>query len=361
MMSQKKLTKLRNLVIVGLAYCHLIGSSQAIACSTFSFMDSGRAFVGKSYDWDKEQGVLHVNKRGVRKSALQVFPTDRPLTWTSKYGSLTLNQYGRELPNAGINEAGVVVEVMVLGGARFPAPDEKLSVNESQWVQYMLDMAGSTDEVVNLAKQARLSKILIPLHYMACDPTGACVAFEPIEGELVVTDLAARGNKVMTNDTYENGMRYLNEFEGFGGTRPVPSSKGSLDRFVIASDHVKRLSGMNSIEQGVGFAFEGIERVASGATKWRVVYDLDSKHLHFSTQSETSVKKAKVSEFDFSCSSPVKVYNMASGSAGDISRSFKDYSSDDNSRLIRSSLGRSVPEALLRAAENLPSTTECVE
>ena len=199
----------------------IMGSSESLACSTFSYLEKGQAFVGKSYDWDKEQGVLHVNKRGVKKSALQVFPTDRPLSWTSKYGSLTLNQYGRELPNAGINEAGLVVEVMVLGGAKFPAPDEKLSVNESQWVQYMLDMAGSASEVATLARQARLAKILIPLHYMACDTSGACVAVEPIGGDLVITDLTSQGNKVMTNDSYDRSMSYLKGFDGFGGNRPM--------------------------------------------------------------------------------------------------------------------------------------------
>jgi choloylglycine hydrolase len=340
--------------------CQIIGSSQSLACSTFSYLEQGRAFVGKSYDWDKEQGVLHVNKRGVKKSALQVFPTDRPLAWTSKYGSLTLNQYGRELPNAGINEAGLVVEVMVLGGAKFPAPDEKLSVNESQWVQYMLDMAGSASEVATLARQARLAKILIPLHYMACDTTGACVAVEPIGGDLVITDLNSQGNKVMTNDSYDRSMSYLKGFDGFGGNRPIPTSKGSLDRFVIASDHIKRANNMTS-QDGVKFGFDGIERVASSATKWRVVYDLDARMVNFATQSETGVKKANMTGFDFNCQTAVKVFDMGSSTTGDVSDKFSDYSSDENSRLVRESLGGSVPEALLKAAESLPETTECVQ
>lgn len=343
-------------VLFTLNFAH---SSKAFACSTFSFSDQGRAFVGKSYDWDKEQGVLHVNKRGVKKSALRVFPTDRPLAWTSRYGSLTLNQYGRELPNAGINEAGLVVEVMVLGGANYPAADEKLSVNESQWVQYMLDMAGSVEEVVRLAKQSRLAKILIPLHYMACDTSGSCVAVEPVGGELVITELGPRDNKVMTNDTYQSGMRYLQGFEGFGGNKPIPTSKGSLDRFVIASDHVQQASGGLGGQDGVSYGFNGIRKVASAATKWRVVYDLESRSVHFSTQSQTAVKVANMDAFDFDCHSPVSVYDMQTDDSGNVSKKFQTYSSSGNSELVRDSLGGSVPEALLRAAESLPETTEC--
>jgi choloylglycine hydrolase len=301
--------------------------------------------VGKSYDWDKEQGVVHVNKRGVRKSAIPVFPTDKPLTWTSKYGSVTLNQYGRELPNA---------------GAKFPGVDEKPSVNESQWVQFMLDMAGSVRDVVNLTKQTRLSKILIPLHYMACDSSGSCVAVEPVGGELVITDLSARGNKVLTNDAYESSMDYLTGFEGFGGSRPVPTSKGSLDRFVIASDHIKQAASLAG-RDGVSFGFEGIERVASGATKWRVVYDIDDRKIFFATQSSPGIKSIEIQDFNFECREPVKVFDMTSRGEGAVSSKFSDYSAAENSRLVRQSLGRSVPEALLQAAESLPESTECVQ
>jgi len=335
-------------------------STRALACSTFSYQESGNVYVGKSYDWDKEQGVVHVNKRGVRKSAIPVFPTDKPLTWTSKYGSITLNQYGRELPNAGLNEAGLVVEVMVLGGAKFPGVDEKPSVNESQWVQFMLDMAGSVEDVVNLTKQTRLSKILIPLHYMACDPTGACVSVEPVKGELVITDISARGNKVLTNDSYETSMDYLSGFDGFGGSRPVPTSKGSLDRFVIASDHIRRAASLDG-RDGVRFGFEGIERVASGATKWRIVYDVDARKVFFATQSAPGVKSAELKDFNFDCREPVKVFDMSSQGEGSVTSKFSDYSSENNARLVRQSLGRSVPEALLQAAESLPENTECVQ
>ena len=348
------------LVFVACVLGIVFASSPSLSCSTFSYVDSGHAYVGKSYDWDKEQGLVHVNKRHVNKSALQVFPTDKPLSWTSKYGSVTLNQYGRELPNAGMNEAGVVVEVMVLGGSKFPAADEKPSVNESQWVQYMLDMAGSVDDVVKLTEQVRLAKILIPLHYMACDKSGACVAVEPIGGQLVVTDLAAKGNKVMTNDSYARAMEYLKNYDGFGGSKPIPTGRGSLDRFVIASDHIKKANNF-AASDAVKFGFEGIEEVASGATKWRVVYDMDQQRVHFSTKTSTALKSTELGAFDFDCRQAVKVYDMASGESGNVSRNFKDYIKDTNSDLVRSSLGGSVPAALIQAAIDLPESTTCAD
>ncbi len=53
--------------------------------------------VGKSYDWNDERGLVVVNKRGVIKRALVLSPGNAPARWTSRFASLTFNQYGREL------------------------------------------------------------------------------------------------------------------------------------------------------------------------------------------------------------------------------------------------------------------------
>jgi len=59
-----------------------------------------------------------VNKRGVSKTAMPSDSSDRPnvslLAWTSKYGSVTFNGFCREMPGGGINEAGFVIEPMLL-------------------------------------------------------------------------------------------------------------------------------------------------------------------------------------------------------------------------------------------------------
>ena len=74
-MSRNNLFRFFTINLVAVFCCQIIGSSQSLACSTFSYLEQGRAFVGKSYDWDKEQGFLYVNKRGVKKSALQELVT----------------------------------------------------------------------------------------------------------------------------------------------------------------------------------------------------------------------------------------------------------------------------------------------
>ena len=176
----------------------------------------------------------------------------------------------------------------------------------------------------------------------------------------MVTDLAAKGNKVMTNDSYARAMEYLKNYAGFGGSKPIPTGRGSLDRFVIASDHIKKASTF-AASDAVKFGFEGIEQVASGATKWRVVYDMDQERVHFSTKTSTAPKSTELGTFDFDCRQAVKVYDMASGDSGNVSPNFKDYTKDTNSDLVRSSLGGSVPDALIQAAIDLPESTTCAD
>src|SRR5437660_3571671 len=90
------------------------------ACTTVMIPGSAEKIVAKSYDWDLGNGMALVNKRHVAKTALAALPGDHPAQWTSTYGSVTFNQHGRELPVSGMNEAGLVVEIMWLDSSVYP-------------------------------------------------------------------------------------------------------------------------------------------------------------------------------------------------------------------------------------------------
>lgn len=88
-----------------------------------------------------------VNPRGVAKTAF-VDKGEEPACWTSKYASVTFNQFGQEKPFGGMNEAGLVVEQMMLGETEYPAPDGRPVIELLQWIQYQLDCCRSTAEVI---------------------------------------------------------------------------------------------------------------------------------------------------------------------------------------------------------------------
>jgi penicillin V acylase-like amidase (Ntn superfamily) len=136
---------------------------QANACTTFVFNDGTNLLFGRNLDWVSDNGVIVVNKRGVEKSAL-VLPPHQSAEWVSKYGSVTFNQFGAEFPFGGMNEKGLVVEIM-LAPASYPTPDERTALNELQWVQYQLDNAACIEDVLQSDQLIRIQKINQNLHF----------------------------------------------------------------------------------------------------------------------------------------------------------------------------------------------------
>jgi penicillin V acylase-like amidase (Ntn superfamily) len=94
----------------------------------------------KNYDWNIGYGLILINKRGVAKKSASGQPENRA-SWMSRYDSLTFNQYGREFPSGGINEAGLAVELMWLDDAEYPADPRIPSFGTLEWIQYQLDQA----------------------------------------------------------------------------------------------------------------------------------------------------------------------------------------------------------------------------
>jgi choloylglycine hydrolase len=144
--------------------------STGFSCTTFVLKNDSTLLFGRNLDWVSDDGIAVVNKRNVEKTAL-VLPPSRPMEWTSKYGSLTFNQFGKEFPFGGINEKGLVVEIMLVK-TEYPEADKRAAVNELQWVQYQLDCSKSVEEVIKSDSFLRISKIRQNLHFLICDSAG---------------------------------------------------------------------------------------------------------------------------------------------------------------------------------------------
>src|SRR5688572_1406395 len=102
------------------AIVFVLFATAADACTTFCT----RGLFGRNYDFEIGDGMVVVNKRGMRKQS----NTAVPASWTSRFGSVTFNQYGRDNPTGGMNEQGLVVELMWLDGTRYPRPDARPEV-----------------------------------------------------------------------------------------------------------------------------------------------------------------------------------------------------------------------------------------
>ncbi|MEO6567574.1 MAG: hypothetical protein ABIO94_02325, partial [Opitutaceae bacterium] len=113
----KSSTSKKHLLTAGLALLALPGFAlRTDACTGFQFRVGENCYLAKNHDFMIGDGLLCVNRRGLGKRSVQVA---QPAEWVARYGSVTYNQYGREMPNGGMNEAGLVVEMLWLHEAKY--------------------------------------------------------------------------------------------------------------------------------------------------------------------------------------------------------------------------------------------------
>ena len=122
-------------------------------CTTFCMSVNGRVVFGQNYDWETHIGMLMVNKRSVSRESL----TQRPAHWTSRYASITFNQYGRDFPTGGMNEMGLVVALMDLAETQYPEVDSRPSAGVQDWMQYQLDLSADVDQAIANASAIRVA------------------------------------------------------------------------------------------------------------------------------------------------------------------------------------------------------------
>jgi penicillin V acylase-like amidase (Ntn superfamily) len=316
-------------------------------CSTFVIEKDSQFLVAKSYDWIVEDGLVIVNKRHIAKQAMT---SDRPMQWISKYGSVVFTQAGRELPMGGMNEAGLVIELMYLADTTYPVPDSRYSIRELQWIQYQLDTARSVEEVLASNETLRIDRNSKSLnHFMIVDSSGHRAIIEFIDGQTVVRTRSEMLTPVLTNHTYQACIEYLEKHQNFGGSQLPQGGFDSLDRFVRIAALLREFSLSTSpADRDNAFrmtaSVSNFGEVSGEATmenliskmraKWNIVYDISARTIHFLTGRHQTIRTIHLDAFDFEGNTDVLVLNMQEKLEGDVSRDFIPYTYELNRNLI---------------------------
>jgi len=281
---------MRPLIIFGLVWVTISFLWPALrlsACTVFYLKYGGFEILGKNLDWDHEEGLIYVNKQQSTKDALMIDPSQhgQPARWTSRYGSITFNQHGREMPMGGMNEQGLVVEALLLGKTRYPGRDRRPTVRGLQWVQYQLDMHRTVEEVIASDAQIRIRPTKFPsLHYW------------------------------------------------HKGRPPLFDTFNSVWRFLRVA---RKLQDYDPARPAVDYAFEILDAAGQAEfTRWSIVYDIQNQCIHFLTRGHKPIRHFDLTTFNFSCATPVRQLDIQARLAGDVSRRFSDYDYLANRDLI---------------------------
>jgi len=291
----------------------LLASGPAQACTTFVLLSSNHVYFGRSFAWYSEDAQVVVNPRGVQKSSL-VFPQSTPAKWVSKYGSVTFNSGGWELPTGGMNEAGLVVEDMWLSETQWPAPDSRAALNPLQWIQYQLDNCRTVDEVIASDKQVRVEGGGMPatVHYLVCDAAGNSAVIEFLNGKTVVHRGAGQTCRALANEPYAAAA--ANAEKHPLGPKPPERLKGDpqYERFKRASARTAAFQP-GTPKEDLEYAFETLKQVNQGReTRWEMVYDLTERRIHYRTLSHPVMRVLDLTRLDFTCRGPVRFFRLLS-------------------------------------------------
>jgi choloylglycine hydrolase len=294
---------------------------QISACSAF-FCNTDNKLLAKNFDWHSGEGYLIKNLKGQVKYSYG-FRNSNVAKWTSKYGSITFNQIGKEFPYGGINEKGLVIEQLWLSNSQYKENNNE-EISELEWIQYQLDNYSTINEVINHINNLTI-KPNATIHFILADKTGNSTVIEFVNGNVVINNQKT-AIQIVTNSTLNSSFNY------YKNTKNINKfSRNSLDRYCILRDT------LNANSLTVNDAFEKLNLVKeigkNYKTYWSIVYDIDKLEIHFKSYDNENIKTISLADFDFSKIGKVKYSSINSKKV-----EFKEYNITVNGKLLSSAM-----------------------
>lgn len=268
-------------------------STLSSACSALFIKDT-QMFLGKNFDWYNGEGVVMQNKRGVKKVAYGL-DKENVVGWTSRFGSVTFNQVGKEFPYGGVNERGLAIEMLWYSDSYYEESGQP-TISELEWIQYNLDNYKTAAEVQFYLDSMNINPVNSNLHYIVADRGGRSFVVDFVNGKAVVSNTEEEF-QALTNSNY---LESLNYYERNKNNIDF-DSRESADRFCqltskATSIESKTVDGMFSILD------ESSEERDNYKTYWTIVYDLKNLTVYYKSNDNPSVKKVDLRGIMFSYS-----------------------------------------------------------
>jgi penicillin V acylase-like amidase (Ntn superfamily) len=103
-------------------------------------------------------------------------------------------------------------------------------------VQYVLDNCQTINEVIEQLNKFQCRPIIQQLHYLIADRFGCTSVVEFNGSEFDFYDADKTGFPILSNNRYNLSLKYLTNFNGFGGDLPIKNRPGSNERFVTVAN-----------------------------------------------------------------------------------------------------------------------------
>ncbi|MBU1096425.1 MAG: linear amide C-N hydrolase [Bacteroidetes bacterium] len=368
------MNKKGNLFFIAIVF--VLSYSLVFPCTSFIMKNDNSLLLGHNLDWHIGIGLFMTNKRNVEKTAL-MDSLENPAKWVSKFGSITFNQVGRELPYGGMNEKGLVVEQMTLDQTNYPGRDSRQSISACQWIQYQLDNCSTIQEVISTDQVIRIVDRSSKFHFLICDGFGNSAVIEFINGKMIAKTNELLPVTALANSPYDESISAYK-------TKSSTEFNRSLYNFCTAASMIDNYS-KNDVNDAISYSFNILKSVGQGHfTKWSIVYDIKNLKVYFKvfespTLTETQIiflkdegfaktKIVDLNKIDYTCSSPCLVMDLELDREGLVNSYFQNYSTSINKEYIsktfdyfwRLGVPIQVSDAELNYLAKYPESFKCI-
>ena len=354
----KKIIYLATIVLIGV-------SISSIACSTFCIENNKNVVVGYSMDYHNLNGLVMVNMPKVNKQALLPIES-KPMSWTSKYGSITFTFFAKNMPMTGMNEKGLVITAMNLAnGGALPEKDSRQPLNALNWVQYQLDCSKDINDVINSNKTIRIESSFTGnrhLHYFVADKKGNCATVELLNGTLVVHKGKELPVKTLTNWTYDSSINKLINYlfgnkgniklSGIINPESWKDEEKDDPRFIRLAYLLNQYKKQPEVST-LKYAFSVLQDASFDPsnpkytrTVWSIAFDPTTMKIYFKSKNNLKIQELSFIEFDFKKSSEPLFFDM-NKDITDIKKDFKTYNPEEALNLIDTNYKLNVYKHLL--------------
>jgi penicillin V acylase-like amidase (Ntn superfamily)/uncharacterized protein (DUF2141 family) len=254
-----------------------------------------KLLLGKNFDWTFDQGYIVKNVKNTTKVAYYTH-NGTPASWTSKYGNITFNQNGKEMPYGGMNEKGLVVEMLWLEDTGYNISEGKTYLNELEWIQYQLDNFQTVDEVVSHIENLKIYPIKGKIHYILADSQGKSVIIEYVDGKAKIYEKEVNSCQVITNKSVVYSEKYIENIKGI-----KKNNTSTTYRYHKLEKQIKELQHPGDFSEITAFQLLKSVNIPKGEFKtvWTIVYNIENKSISFFSHSHKKIKQINLKNIGF--------------------------------------------------------------
>lgn len=356
----KKFAKFKEIAFaLGLFLILVIPFKSAMACTRTLYVsnDGKTVITGRNMDWVEDMGTnLKVLPAGQQRDGGMENSNNIPFTWVSRYGSIIADAYDLEGVADGMNEKGLVANLLYLAESDYGVLDpSKPTISIYNWAEYVLDNFATVSEAVNALKKEpfQIFAPVLPngkessLHLSLSDASGDSAIFEYIDGKLVIHH--GKQYKVMTNSpSYDQQIALNTYWKNIGGLAFLPGTNKAADRFARASflldaipkeidkNYIAAVPGQSFVNQAIA-CVTGLQRSVSvplgittpekpeiSSTIWRTISDQKNLNYYYDSATSPNTFWVSLKKFNLKSGAPTKKLSLKNGRilSGEVSSLF---------------------------------------